>query len=236
MSAKCKVGNCNNTTIIGFGYCNRHYLKFKRWGDPLYVYKRIYTEKFCTIEGCSNKIRCIGLCDKHYSQKQYEKRTFGRERTRLPDSGRRKLPEYRIWAHIKGRCNNPKTKCWKNYGGRGITICDRWLNNFDNFLEDMGKRPTPDHQIDRINNNGNYEPSNCRWVSQLQNARNKRVTLTEHQVKEIRKHLYMGLQNLEVESITGVSRTKISNIKCGYTYINYGLINQIRGVSPYVLD
>ena len=84
---------------------------------------------------------------------------------------------YKIWRGILRRCTNKNFKHYKYYGGRGITICDRWLE-FDNFLEDMGIRPD-NLQIDRINNNGNYEPGNCRWVtakvnnSNRNNSRNK---------------------------------------------------------------
>jgi len=70
---------------------------------------------------------------------------------------------------MKQRCLNPKTNRWMSYGGRGITICDRWLT-FDNFLADMGEKP-PGYSIDRINNDGNYEPGNCRWASKEVQAR-----------------------------------------------------------------
>lgn len=73
---------------------------------------------------------------------------------------------------MKRRCLNPKNKNYKNYGGRGISVCDRWLV-FASFLEDMGERP-PNLQLDRINNDGNYEPNNCHWTSASDNSNNKR--------------------------------------------------------------
>lgn len=83
--------------------------------------------------------------------------------------------EYNIWHHIKYRCLNPNSKNYKDYGGRGIKVCDRWLNSFENFLEDMGKMPTPKHTIDRFpNNDGDYEPANCRWGTKTQQNRNRR--------------------------------------------------------------
>lgn len=83
-----------------------------------------------------------------------------------------KTPEYRIWNGMRDRCTNPKTTGYENYGGRGIKVCERW-NSFTNFLQDMGKR-TPGMTLDRIDNNGNYEPSNCAWVTPKQNSNNRR--------------------------------------------------------------
>lgn len=76
---------------------------------------------------------------------------------------------------MKHRCYYSNSINYKNYGGRGITVCDRWLNSFINFLEDMGQRPKGT-QLDRINVNGNYTPENCRWASRKQDSRNRRTT------------------------------------------------------------
>lgn len=83
---------------------------------------------------------------------------------------------YSIWAGILARCNNPKDTGYAYYGGKGVTVCDRW-KVFENFLEDVGFPPTDDSSIDRINVNGNYEPHNVRWATLLQQARNKRNTV-----------------------------------------------------------
>ena len=83
--------------------------------------------------------------------------------------------EYWTWARVKARCLNKKSSYYQNYGGRGISVCDRWLR-FENFLENMGVKPSPECQIDRIDVNGNYEPSNCRWVTPQQNSQNRGVS------------------------------------------------------------
>lgn len=83
---------------------------------------------------------------------------------------------YNSWRCMKQRCKNPNAIDYKDYGGRGITICERWLNSFQNFLEDMGERPE-DKTLDRINNNGNYELSNCRWATHKQQRKNQRINV-----------------------------------------------------------
>ena len=81
-------------------------------------------------------------------------------------------PEYPVWASMKARCADLANK---DYGGRGIRVCDRWVNSFANFLADVGPRPSPRHEIDRFpDNNGDYRPGNCRWVKRLSNMRNTR--------------------------------------------------------------
>jgi len=71
---------------------------------------------------------------------------------------------YKSWRSLKNRCKNPRATDWLRYGGRGIKVCDRWLD-FTNFLEDMKERPSVKHSINRINNDGNYEPGNCEWTT-----------------------------------------------------------------------
>lgn len=85
-----------------------------------------------------------------------------------------KSKEYRAWAALINRCENPKNADYPKYGGRGISVCTRWRHDFMNFYADMGPRPSANHSIDRIDVNGNYEPSNCRWATKSEQQKNKR--------------------------------------------------------------
>lgn len=75
---------------------------------------------------------------------------------------------------MKSRCTNPNTRGYENYGGRGINVCDRWLNSYEDFLADMGRRPSPNHSIDREDVDGDYTPENCRWATPHQQSQNRR--------------------------------------------------------------
>ena len=81
--------------------------------------------------------------------------------------------EYRTWADMKTRCLNEKSESYPSYGGRGIKICPEWVDSFENFFSDMGKRPDETYSLDRINNDGDYEPSNCRWATKTQQVLNR---------------------------------------------------------------
>lgn len=100
------------------------------------------------------------------------------ERTRsiFTTHGGTGTPEYGSYIEMRRRCLNPKNHAYDRYGGRGITICDRWLNSFEAFREDMGLRPSPHHSLDRIEVNGNYESGNCRWATDKTQAENRRST------------------------------------------------------------
>ena len=93
-------------------------------------------------------------------------RTHGRSKSRI----------YYAWASMITRCHNPHAKKYKDYGARGIAVCERWRQSFAAFLEDMGERPTPQHQLDRKNNDGDYEPGNCRWATRAEQMANRRIT------------------------------------------------------------
>lgn len=82
-------------------------------------------------------------------------------------------PEYQAWQDMKRRCYDKRRRSYRHYGGRGIIVCERW-HSFENFIADMGAKPTSDHSLDRKDTNGNYEPDNCRWATEQEQGRNKR--------------------------------------------------------------
>jgi hypothetical protein len=131
------------------------------------------------------------------------------------------VPEYWIWAQMRHRCRNSNYHSWKNYGGRGIQICDAWADSYEAFLRDMGRRPSPKHSVDRINNDGHYEPGNCRWATRDQQNRNSRhVKLTIDDVIAIRAAAARGARNRELVAKYGVSSGTISNIVAGRIWKN----------------
>lgn len=136
----------------------------------------------CKVDGCKgygypdNKGRTYftkGYCGKHYSRI----RILGRlelDHKEPEQHGLSKHPLYRTWIEMIKRCTNENLKEYKYYGGRGITVCDRWSESFVNFLEDMGDKPTKKHSLDRIDNDKGYYKENCRWITQNYQNLNKR--------------------------------------------------------------
>jgi len=127
-------------------------------------------DKICTVKDCKEKLSYKGFCIKHYYRWKRHGSPFV---VKIERHGMRNTSEYVCWRHMKQRCNDPSNATYKYYGGKGITVCDRWLNSFTNFYQDMGRKPSSKHSIDRIDNNGNYEPNNCRWLTAVQQSMNK---------------------------------------------------------------
>jgi hypothetical protein len=127
-----------------------------------------------------------------------------RERIRVSTvtHGMSSTAEYRIWKGMRARCYNKEEAGFANYGGRGITVCAKWLDSFETFISDMGMRPSGKHSIDRKNNNGNYEPGNCRWATKAQQNSNTRRTYrilfggTEKTMAELSKETGIAVTTL----------------------------------------
>jgi hypothetical protein len=136
------------------------------------------------------------------------------------DSWLRWQPEYRSWAMMMNRCRNPNADDWSYYGGRGITVCQAWLE-YVNFLRDMGRRPTPKHTLERRNNNGNYNKRNCYWATRQQQARNRPAYLKLSLLiaRKIRKEYARGVvRQVDLSARYKTNQATISQIIRGVAW------------------
>lgn len=158
-------------TVVAYNSCNN---QGSRWD--------------CICE-CGNKVTVIGKHLNYGATKSCGCLKIDGIVERSLTHGLTKTAEYRAWRHMQSRCYNKNVDNYKNYGGRGIVVCDRWLNSFENFLQDMGNRPSDKHSLDRKSSNGNYEPSNCKWSTTAEQTRNIR---TNHWIEREGKRMILS--------------------------------------------
>lgn len=132
----------------------------------------------CSIKGCDKDLKAKGMCSLHYNRNLKYGSPFIKT-LKPPKIKLTSLLEYNLYRGIKNRCFNKRTPDYNKYGGRGITLHKEWLDDFMLFYEyikqELGERPSNNHTLDRIDNDGNYEPGNIRWADKITQARNRRV-------------------------------------------------------------
>lgn len=200
----CKVDGCSGA-VFARGLCGKHYNQWRRnnakpcklagcerkaekRGYCNVCYGKALSERrpVCTFPGCNKPQVARGLCVACYSRL---KRNGSSERKK---DGRFSHPLYALWSQMKQRCSNPHMANFKYYGAKGVKVCERW-QEFWQFAADMGARPSPLHTIERLDGDKDYEPGNCCWALQRQQARNKRnVKLTDEIVRQIKARSRRG--------------------------------------------
>lgn len=161
---------------------------------------------------CPAKTRKLILANLLHSRQQ----KAGCDACQFPNGrGVARSATYEIYMGIIKRCENPNSHAYKWYGARGIKICARWRESFANFLSDMGERP-PGMSIDRINNDGDYEPGNCRWATPKQQSQNsRRCKISDEKLAELMRRLSAGETQVSLAKQYGISWKHLSRIVCG---------------------
>ena len=174
-------------------------------------------EKTCSIEGCERKCYAKDMCNTHWTRWRKNGNPKSEEPIRRSEKhGMTATGLYFVWQHMLQRCYNPNHKTYHRYGGRGITICNRWRSSFLAFYHDMGALPGSQYEIDRIDNDGPYELANCQWAIHRENMQHTSTTkLDINKVQSIRELGKKGLSDKEIGEKFGVHRKTIYAILKG---------------------
>jgi hypothetical protein len=171
----------------------------------------------CSVDGCDGKVVARGLCDKHRIRLRVHGDTGIVNRPK--DWGRRTShPYYKLWHGLIRRCESPKHKNYVNYGARGIKVCEAW-HDFWTFLSDMGERPGSEWSIERLNVNGDYEPSNCVWATSATQARNRRnAVITKEIADEIKRRSRLGEKAGDIARAMNLKYDSVRNVIVGLSW------------------
>jgi hypothetical protein len=199
-----RTSDCNGRVILG-----------QRFSRLLVVAK----SELLDSRGCRPFWVCRCDCGAERCIREFDLR-YGRtkscgclNRDRITTHGLSRSKTYAIWATMIQRCHNPNYHEHENYGGRGISVSSRWCAAFESFLEDMGEAPDG-MEIDRIDNDGNYEPGNCRWATKKQNSRNKRTNhFLEHDGRRLTVVEWVEVTGLPESTIRGRLQLKWPDAK-----------------------
>ncbi len=172
--ATCAVPGCKNPTSAK-GWCSMHYMRWKRHGDPEVIVRTpARAPQQCSVPWCDKWAVTRGWCRLHYDR--WRKTGSALTRNRYDDRDNHcQHPESQRWYNMMARCYNPTSSRYARYGGRGIQVCEEWHDpwTFCRYLDEtLGPCP-PDHTLDRINNDGNYEPGNIRWATYSEQNQNR---------------------------------------------------------------
>lgn len=202
--------HCGFEKVVAKGFCGKCYALNKKYSSP----EKRRKINYCSVEGCDKRVSTKGLCDTHFKSRMRQ------EANEQYDFSH---PLYGSWVSMKNRCYNQNNHDYRWYGAVGITVCDRWRNDFHAFIEDMGEKPTPKHTLERIDGTKSYSPANCKWATRTEQRRNsKDILFNEQSVIKIRNEVQAGASFAELGRKYGCGRAGILKVAAGQHWSDIG--------------